>query len=85
MKCGGRVTKDDPVVSKSNIPTVERPHKSPISGTQGGRLSPPQQLRQLGEVHRQPARLVPGQQLGRRAPTGLVREVKIAERLAGRD
>jgi hypothetical protein len=39
--------------------------------------------RQLGEVRRHAARLVPGEQLGRRAPTGLVLEIEIAERLPG--
>ena len=33
-------------------------------------LVPPQQLRQLGEVSRHTARLVTGEQLGRRAPAG---------------
>ena len=41
------------------------------------------QLPQLGEVRRQPPRLVAGEQLGRRAPTGLLLEVEIAERLPG--
>ncbi len=45
--------------------------------------APPQQLRQLGEVRRQPPRLVPGEQLGRRAPTGFLLEIKIRERLPG--
>ena len=35
----------------------------------------------LGEVRRHSPRLVLGQQLRRRAPTGLVLEVEVAERL----
>jgi hypothetical protein len=38
-------------------------------------------LRQLGNVRRHPPRLIPGEQLGRRAPTGFVLKIKIAERL----
>ena len=48
----------------------------------GCRLSA-QQLRQLGEVCRRPPRLVAGEQLRRRSPTGLVLEVEVAERLPG--
>ncbi|MGC2632020.1 MAG: hypothetical protein WA265_19030, partial [Rhodomicrobium sp.] len=43
-----------------------------------------QQLRQLGELRRHAAGLVPREQLGRRAPTGLVLEIEIAERLPAR-
>ena len=49
------------------------------------RRRPAQQLWQLGEVHRRAAGLVLGEQLGRRAPAGLVVEIEIAERLAGRE
>ncbi len=38
-------------------------------------------LWQLGEVRRQAAGLVLGQQLGRRSPTGFVLEIEIPERL----
>ena len=44
---------------------------------------PPHQLRQLGEIDRHPPRLVAGQAIGRRAPTGLVLEIEIGERLPG--
>ena len=40
-----------------------------------------EQLRQLGEVRRREAGLVPGEQLGRRASTGLVLKIEITERL----
>ncbi|MGB7745231.1 MAG: hypothetical protein WBL41_20840, partial [Terracidiphilus sp.] len=39
-------------------------------------------LWQLSEVRRHAASLVSGEQLGRRAPTGLVLEVEVAERLS---
>jgi len=39
----------------------------------GRTLLSAQKDRQLGEVRRQPPRLVPGEQLGRRAPAGLAR------------
>ncbi len=42
-----------------------------------------QLLWQLGEVRRHTAGLIPGEQLRRRAPTGLVLEIEIAERLPG--
>jgi len=42
-----------------------------------------QQLRQLGEVHRHPPRLVLGEQLGRWSSAGLLLEIEIAERLPG--
>ena len=45
-----------------------------------GRAQYPQQL---GKIDRHAARLVAGEQLGRRAPTGLVLEIEIAERLPG--
>jgi len=41
-----------------------------------------QQLRQLGEVRRHPPRLALGEQLRRRAPTGLVLETDAGERLS---
>jgi len=47
------------------------------------RRRPAQQLRQLGEVHRHAAGFVVGQALGRWAPTGLILEIEIAERLPG--
>ena len=37
------------------------------------------EFRQLREVHRHAAGLVPGEQIGRRAPTGLVLEIEISE------
>ena len=40
-----------------------------------------QQVRQLGEVRRHAPHLVAGQQLGRRAATGLLLEIEISERL----
>ena len=43
-----------------------------------------QQLRHLGEARRHPLGLVLGEQLGSRAPTGLVLEIEIAQRLPGR-
>ena len=42
----------------------------------------PQQLRQLGEVGGDAARLVAGQQLGRRTSARLLLEVDIGERVA---
>jgi hypothetical protein len=42
-----------------------------------------QQIRQLGEVRGRVAGLVPGEQLGRCAPAGLILEIEIPERLAG--
>ena len=43
---------------------------------------PRKQLRQLGEVDLQPARLVPREQIGSRAPAGLLLIVEIAELLS---
>jgi hypothetical protein len=43
--------------------------------------APGPQLRQLGEVRRHPPRLILGQQLGRRAPTGFFLEIEITKRL----
>jgi hypothetical protein len=40
-----------------------------------------QQLRQLGDIRRDPPRLVAGQELGRGAPTGLILEIDMRERL----
>jgi hypothetical protein len=45
------------------------------------RLSPPQQLWQLGEVRRHPPGLVAGEEVRRRATAGLVLEVDVGERL----
>jgi hypothetical protein len=41
-----------------------------------------QQLRQLRKIHRNPPRLVPGQQLSRRAPSRLILEIDICKLLA---
>jgi hypothetical protein len=46
------------------------------------RSSLPQRLRQLGEVRHHPPRLALGEQLRRRAPTGLVLETDAGERLS---
>ena len=43
---------------------------------------PPQQLRHLGEIDRQPPRLVLGEQIGRRASAGLDLIVEIAKLLS---
>ena len=56
---------------------------SACSSRLASRPRPAQQPRQLGEVHRRPPCLVLGQQLGRRAPAGLVLEIEITERLSG--
>ncbi|MGO9681155.1 MAG: NAD(P)-binding domain-containing protein [Beijerinckiaceae bacterium] len=69
-----------PVEPLAGSPRRATTHHLWPSGASG---LPPQQLRRLGEVRRQPPRFVPGQQLGRRAPTGLVLEVEIPERLPG--
>ena len=45
------------------------------------RLLLTQQLRQLGEVNRQPPRLVLGQQIGGRAPAGLMIEIDVSQGL----
>ncbi len=42
-----------------------------------------QQLRQLGEVHRHPPRLISGEQPGRRSTVRLVLRIEIRERLPG--
>ena len=41
----------------------------------------PQQLSQLGKVHRHPPGPVAGKQLGRRAPSRLILEIDIGQRL----
>jgi hypothetical protein len=41
-----------------------------------------QQLRQLGDVRRNPSRLVFGEQLGRRAPPRFILEIDIGKLLA---
>ncbi len=38
-------------------------------------------VKAAGEVRRHPPRLVPGEQLRRRAPAGFILEIEIAERL----
>ncbi len=48
---------------------------------QGDLLSRPQQLRQLGEVRRDPPRLVAREQLSRRSSARLVLEIDVGERL----
>jgi hypothetical protein len=45
------------------------------------RLIFPQQLRQLGDVGRNPPRLVAGEQLARGAPTGLILTIDEGQRL----
>ena len=40
-----------------------------------------QQLRQLGDVHGDAPRFIAGEQLRRRAPTGLLLEIDVGERL----
>ncbi len=72
---GAEVAGSSPV---ARLPTTH------FSGRVRGRVpTAGAQLRQLGEIDRQPPRPVPGQQLGRRAPTGLVLEIEIRGRLAG--
>ncbi len=59
-----------------------QPHTSVVGFVAGFRLQG-RSSGKLGEIDRQPPRPVPGQQLGRRAPTGLVLEIEIRGRLAG--
>jgi len=40
-----------------------------------------QQLRQLGDIRRDPPRLIFGERLGRRSPTGLILEIDIGKLL----
>ena len=53
-----------------------------IPSNRGALPLPRKQLRQLGEVDLQPARLVPREQIGSRAPAGLLLIVEIAELLS---
>ena len=63
-------------------PPCHRRAASGLSRSLADLTAPTQQLR-LGEVHCEPPRFVPGEQLRRRAPTGLFVKVKVAERLSG--
>ena len=45
-------------------------------------LFAPQQIRQLGDVHRDPPRFVTGHQMRRRAPSRLILKVDVGERVA---
>ena len=53
------------------------------SGVACRALPLPHQLRQLGKVHRDPPRLVAGEQLGRRSPAELFLEIDIGDRPTG--
>jgi hypothetical protein len=57
--------------------------KPPTDPTRGAQRLSPEQLRQLGDVRRDPPRLIAGQQLRRRSPAGLILEIDVGERLAG--
>ena len=64
--------------------TVDRIHSHARGGAGPSTGCPPfaAAAPPLGEVYRHAAGLVAGEQLGRRAPSGLVLEIEVAERLS---